>query len=233
MPDATQAQAAVPPSVTSGRFADTLKRLWPHSDVTIPGLGAGIIAAAPVAFGKYGWDSDLVVAHAMAQFSEETGCGREMQENMNYSAARLLQVFPTHFSHDDAIRLAHQPRLIADRAYGGRMGNAAPPSDDGWNCRGQGLSQLTGAANYKALQAKYGLAVYDHPAMLIDPKFALEIGVADLTMCGCLPWARKDDLVGVSSLLNVGHYVSNPNAINGFAMRKNWLSLWKHALGVL
>jgi putative chitinase len=214
------------------KFAAAVARLWPHSDITIKGLGAGIIDTATVVFPEYGWDSDLLVCHAMAQFSEETDCGREMQENMNYTAARLLQVFPTHFSHDDAIRLQHQPRLIADRAYGGRMGNAPPPSDDGWNCRGQGLSQLTGAANYRELQKRTGIPVYDKPETLLDPKFALAIGVADLTMCGCLPHAQKDDLLGVSALLNVGHLVSNPNAINGFHMREAWLGLWKHAMGV-
>jgi predicted chitinase len=34
----------------------------------------------------------------MAELSEKRGCGTDLQENMNYSAARLLQVFPTHFT---------------------------------------------------------------------------------------------------------------------------------------
>jgi len=195
-------------------------------------LGAGIIAAAPTVFPKYGWDDDLLVCHAMAQFSEETDAGREMQENMNYSAARLLQIFPTHFNHAEAIAFQHQPRLIADKAYGGRMGNKPPPSDDGINCRGQGLSQLTGAGNYKELQSHYGLPVYDKPEILLDPKFALEIGLADLTMCGCLSYAKNDNLVGVSSMLNVGHLVTDPHKINGFGLRQQWLGLWKHAMGV-
>lgn len=218
-------------SADYARFAMALNKLWPHSDITLKGLGAGIVAAAPTIFPKYGWDSDLLIAHAMAQFSEETDCGREMQENMNYSGARLLAVFPSHFTYAEAMEYAHKPRLIADKAYGGRMGNKPPPSDDGWNCRGQGLSQLTGASNYKALQEKFGLPVYDKPEILLDPKFALEIGVADLTMCGCLPYAKKDDLVGVSAMLNVGHWVP-ATKINGFGLRKQWLGLWKHALGV-
>jgi len=214
------------------RFETAFARLWPHSDATVKGLGAGIIASAPTVFPKYGWDSDLLVCHAMAQFSEETDCGREMQEDMNYSAARLLQVFRTHFTTAEAIQYQHQPRLIADKAYGGRMGNKPPPSDDGWNCRGQGLSQLTGAANYKALQEKTGIPVYDKPDTLLDPSLALEIGVADLTMCGCLPWAAKDNLLNVSALLNVGHLVTSARAINGFGLRQQHLSLWKHAMGV-
>lgn len=214
------------------KFAAAIARLWPHSDVMVKGLGAGIAAAAATAFAKYGWDEDRLVCHAMAQFSEETDAGREMQENMNYSAVRLRQIFPSHFTNAEAIEFQHQPRLIADKAYGGRMGNKPPPSDDGWNCRGQGLSQLTGAANYKALQAKYDLPVYDKPEILLDPALALDIGLADLTMCGCLPYAKKDDLVAVSAMLNVGHLVP-VSKINGFGLRKQWLGLWKHAMGVM
>lgn len=216
----------------SAKFADAFTKLWPHSDITIKGLGAGIIAAAPEVFPKYGWDSDLLIAHAMAQFSEETDCGREMQEDMNYSAGRLLQVFPTHFNHAQAIEMQHNPRAIADQAYGGRMGNAHPPSDDGWNFRGQGLSQVTGREGYAALAEKTGLDLLNHPEIIIAPATALECGVADLTLCGCLRYAQDDSLVGVSSMLNVGRYTSNPNMINGYSMRRNWLALWKHALGV-
>lgn len=214
------------------KFADALTKLWPHGDITVKGLVAGIIASAEEVFSKYGWDSDLLEAHAMAQFSEETGCGLEMQENMNYNAGRLLQVFPTHFSHAQAIAMQHNPRLIANHAYGGRMGNAPPPSDDGFDFRGQGLSQVTGRDGYAALAKKTGLDLLNHPELIIAPDTALECGVADLTLCGCLPYAQKDSLVGVSSLLNVGHFTADSSKINGYAMRKNWLALWKHALGV-
>jgi putative chitinase len=213
-------------------FASALTRLWPHGDSVVPGLIAGTVASAPAVFAKYKIDSPMVVAHAMGQFSEESGCGTEMMENMNYSAARLLQVFPTHFSHDQAIALQHQPRLIADRAYGGRMGNAPPPSDDGWNFRGQGFSQLTGKSNYVALAKATGLDLIGHPELIRDPAHALDCAIGDFIMCGCLPYALKDDLIGVSSMLNVGHYTSNIHAINGYSMRVQWLSLWKHALGV-
>lgn len=214
------------------KFAAALTRLWPRGDITVKGLVAGMIAAAPTVFPKYGVTTDVAVCQVMAEFSEETGCGLDMQENMNYSAARLLQVFPTHFTHNDAIALQHQPRLIADQAYGGRMGNAPRPSDDGWNFRGQGLSQVTGKNGYIALAKKTDLDLINHPELIIAPATALECGVADFVLCGCLPYALKDDLVGVASMLNVGHYVSDPNKINGFHMRENWLALWRHAFGI-
>lgn len=217
-----------------------LRSLWPHGDSKVLGLVAGIAASAPTVFQKYGINSDLVICHAFAEFSEECGNGTEMQENMNYSAARLRAVFPTHFTPAQAIAMQHQPRLIADQAYGSRMGNR-PGTDDGWNYRGQGLAQTTGRGihadpkvveGYAALAKATGLDLIAHPEWVISPEHALECGIADFALCGCLPFAVKDDLLGVASMLNVGHYVSNPAKINGFEMRKHELAIWKHAMKV-
>lgn len=208
-----------------------LQKLWSHGDTVVKGLTEGIAASAPTVFPKYGLTNDLTVAHFMAQASEECGAGVEMMENMNYSAARLRQIFPEHFTPAQALAYQYQPRLIADRAYGAENGNH-PGTDDGWNFRGQGLSQMTGRECYAALAKKTGLDVLNHPELICEPEHTLECGVADFVNCGCLPWALKDSLVGVSSCLNVGHYTSNINAINGYSMRRSWLGLWKHALGV-
>ncbi len=51
-------------------------------------------------------------------------------------------------------------------------------------------------------------------------------------LCGCLPYALRDNLPGVSAMFNCGHFVSNPAEINGYSMRRNWQSLSKHAMGV-
>src|SRR5215472_15376163 len=163
-------------------FATALKKLWPHGDQHVPGLIAATIAAAPTVFPKYGLDSALVVAHAMGQFSEECGAGLEMVENMNYSAQRLLEEFPRHFTGTMAARYAHNPRMIADVAYGGRMGNKPPPSDDGWNFRGRGFSQVTGREGYQKLQdalAAHGLDIdiMSNPDLVNDPAHVLELGV--------------------------------------------------------
>lgn len=230
MTDAS-APAALPAAVLA-KFADALPKLWPHGDAKVPGLIAGTVAAAASVFPKYGLTSARVIAHAMAQFSEECGAGAEMAENMNYSAPRLLEVFPSHFTSAQAMAYQHNPRAIADHAYSGRMGNAPPPSDDGWNFRGQGFSQLTGKSNYVALARRTGFDVINHPELLTAPATALECGVADFVMCGCLLYAERDDLLGVSSMLNVGHYVGDWRKINGFGLRQHWLALWKHAMGV-
>jgi putative chitinase len=208
---------------------DIMHRRWPDGDQHIPGLIEGILASAPVVFPKYGVTSRLAIAHFMAQASEECGQGLEMIENMNYSAERLLEVFPSHFTPTMAARAAHNPRMIADIAYGGRMGNAPPPSDDGFNFRGAGLSQVTGRNGYAKLQAflkDHGadFDILEDSELIIDPALTLECGVADWTVCGCLPHAEKDDLIGETRALNGG--------LNGLEERRRQLTLWKHEMGL-
>jgi putative chitinase len=206
---------------------EVMQRRWPHGDQHVPGLIEGIVAAAPTVFPKYGLDTPLVIAHAMAQFSEECGQGLEMIENMNYSEAGLLKTFPTHFTATMAQNYAHNPRMIADIAYGGRMGNAPPPSDDGFNFRGRGLSQVTGREGYTKLQnflteKGVNIDILTNPELISDPHFTLECGVADYILCGCLPHAEADDIIAETKALNGG--------LNGLAERERQLALWKREL---
>lgn len=199
-----------------------LQKHWPHGDQHVPGLVEGIVKAAPVVFPKYGLDTPLTVAHAMAQFSHECGAGLEMVENLNYSAQGLMKTWPTRFGSARAAQYAHNPQRIADTVYGGRMGNAPPPSDDGWNFRGRGLSQVTGREGYGKLAAKTGLDLLSYPGLISEPDHALECGVADFVLCGCLPHAVADDVVAVTKAINGGTI--------GLAERRQWLAVWKREL---
>src|SRR5512139_66418 len=208
---------------------ETMRQLWPRGDKRVPGLIEGIVASAPTVFAKYKLNSPLVIAHAMAQFSHECGAGLEMEENLNYSASRLVQVWPKRFTPELAVAYAHKPVQIANYCYNGRMGNR-PESNDGWNYRGRGLAQVTGSNEYGGLGLVTGLDLLHHPEYLSDPKHALECGVGCFVWNGCLPHAEKDDLLGVSAMLNVGHLVADPKKVVGFAQRKEWLAKWLHAL---
>jgi putative chitinase len=208
---------------------DIMRRRWPQGDQHIPGLIEGIVASAPVVFPKYGVTSPLAIAHFMAQASEECGQGLEMNENMNFSAEGLLATFPRHFTPAMAARAAHNPRMIADIAYGGRMGNAPPPSDDGFRFRGAGLSQVTGRDGYVKLQeflTRQGadFDILRDPELIIDPAHTLECGVADWIVCGCLPHAEQDDLISETRALNGG--------LNGLDERRRQLALWKPELSL-
>jgi putative chitinase len=215
--------------MTCGLTIEMMRRRWPHGDQHVLGLTEGIVASAATVFPRYGVTTALAIAHFMAQASEECGCGLEMIENMDYSAARLREIFPTHFTRAMAARWAHHPRQIADIAYGGRMGNAPPPSDDGWKYRGAGLSQVTGREGFLALQKILethgaGFDVLEEPEVIVDPAHTLECGVADWVACGCLSFAEHDDIIGETKRLNGG--------LNGLAERRRQLALWKRELMV-
>jgi putative chitinase len=89
------------------------------------------------------------VAAFIAQCAHESGGFKFIKENLNYKAASLCKVWPRYFPNMDvANAYAQQPEKIANRAYGGRMGNGPEESGDGWKFCGRGLIQLTGKDNY-------------------------------------------------------------------------------------
>ncbi len=208
---------------------DMMQRRWPHGDQHYPGLLEGMVASAPAIFAKYGLDSPTLVAHAMAQFSTECGQGLEMVESLRYSAQGLMRTFPTHFTPDMAKRWQYNEKMIGMIAYGGRMGNAPPPSTDGYDFRGAGFAQTTGRAGYNTLQVmldkfQAGLDILKEPTLVVSPEHALECGVADFVACGCLPCAVKDDVKTVTHALNGGY--------NGLDERTRQLALWRAEFGL-
>ena len=209
--------------MTDASFGAALTRLWPNGDQKVPGLRAGIISSAPAVFARHGITTPLLVAHVMAQISHECGAGHDVVENLNYSAGRMMQVWPSRFpSMASAQPYAGNPRALANKVYNGRMGNRSG-SDDGWTYRGRGASQTTGREGYERVRKATGLDVVAYPDLLIDPRYFLACGVSDFVNCGCLPHARNDDVLNVTRRLNGGTI--------GLAQRKAWLAKWKAALG--
>jgi len=103
------------------------------------------------------------------------------------------------------------------------MGNR-PGSDDGWNYRGRGGSQVTGREGYEKLDQRVGLDLINQPDLVNAPQHFLECAVADFVICGCLPFAIHDDVSGVTLHLN-GAYI-------GLAERTAWLARWKAAFNL-
>src|SRR4051812_19594520 len=78
----------------------------------------------------------------LGQVSVESMRFTHLKENLNYSADRLGQIFPTHFDEDELADFAHNQERIANRVYSDRLGNGSEESGDGWLFRGRGLIQL-------------------------------------------------------------------------------------------
>lgn len=211
-------------------FINALYNLWPNGDQKIPGLRDGIAGSAPTVFSRFQIDSVLVVAHVMAQISHECGAGHDVVENLNYTAQRIPQVWPTRFrSVESAQPYAHNPRALANKVYNGRMGNRSG-TDDGYTFRGRGGSQTTGREGYERVQERTGLPVVANPDLLVDPKYFLFCSVVDFINCGCMPYAKADNVGAVSAALNVGD-PRKVGSVVGLGERRQWLARWKAALG--
>jgi putative chitinase len=206
-------------------FVNTLYNLWPNGDARIPGLRDAMAKSAETVFPKYGITSNLLVAHLMAQGSLECGAGLEVSENLSYSAQRLCVVWPRHFNAQNALAYAHNPQKLANYIYEPPLHNDLgnrEKSNDGYWYRGRGFSQTTGRDGYGKLAAATGLPLLDSPDLVNAPEHFLECGVADFILCGCLPWAKADNIVQVTKHLNGGY--------TGLSDRIAWLRKWKAAL---
>ena len=90
------------------------------------------------------------VAAFIAQCAHESGGFKFLTENLNYRAVTLRKLFSKYFPTDAlAQEYEKKPEKIANRIYGGRMGNGPEETGDGFRYCGRGLIQLTGKANYQ------------------------------------------------------------------------------------
>jgi putative chitinase len=91
------------------------------------------------------------IAAFLAQCGHESGGFTVFEENLNYSAQGLCNIFKKYFpTLDSAQPYARKPEMIANKVYANRMGNGPESSGDGYKYRGRGPIQLTGKSNYTA-----------------------------------------------------------------------------------
>jgi putative chitinase len=107
-----------------------------------------VIEQIPDTAKKFNITTPLRLAHFLSQCGHESGGFRLVNENVNYSAAGLKGIFGKYFPGNLSESYARQPQKIASRVYGGRMGNGAESTGDGYKFRGRGYIQLTGKDNY-------------------------------------------------------------------------------------
>jgi putative chitinase len=102
-------------------------------------------------------------AHLMGQASHESGHWRHTRENLNYSAESMMRVWPSRFPDLASCEgYSRSPSALANKVYGGRMGNNT--ETDGETFIGRGFLQLTGKNNYRAFSSDMGL-----PDIMTDP----------------------------------------------------------------
>lgn len=150
----------------------------------------------------------------LAQIIHESAHLTRLEENLRYSAQRLCQVWPARFpTIEAAAPFAYNPVALAEKVYGGRMGNDSP--GDGWLYRGRGPIMLTGAEAYELAQVETGLPLVDKPELAATPRGGMQVSIAW--------WERRipDSMIGnvdlVSRRVNGG--------ANGLAERRTLAAL--------
>lgn len=175
----------------------------------------------------FGVNTPLRVAHFLSQVFHESGNLRYCEENLNYSADGLLKTFPKYFrSRAEAVAYARKPEKIANRVYGGRMGNGPEASGDGWRFRGRGLIGTTGRSNYQQY-ADSEFCVGDlmaDPGLLAKAPGNVKSALFFWWKNNCNKWADADDCDGLSRRINGGTI--------GLANRKFLLRRFKKEYGI-
>lgn len=161
-------------------------------------------------FKKYNITTPNRIAGFMSQCAHESRDFTVLEENLNYSAKRLREVFPRYFRSDSAANaVARNPEAIANIVYmdanrtkRGALGNVNP--GDGWRFRGGGIKQLTGRNNYTAFGNFINLSPEKAADYVRTKRGAFESACWFWATNNLEKYADADDIVGMSKRINGG-----------------------------
>jgi len=160
-------------------------------------------APMTLAMAEFEVNNTVRVAQFLAQVGHESMSLSDVEENLNYSAQRLMRVWPKRFpSIEKARYYEHAPERLANFVYGGRMGNGAYESGDGWRYHGRGPIQLTGGENYRKCGRALNLALVEQPDLLLEPKHGSRAAAWYFREHGCNEVA--DDVEECTQRINGG-----------------------------
>lgn len=166
-------QAEVTPGTCDPQYA---------KDINAGSASAGI-AALKAACQKLGYTNPYQMASILGIAGGESRW-KTVEEGFNYSAQRLLQVFPSVFKGDQAMAQKYAgnpnnslPELLygAGTSKGKGLGNTQP--GDGGAFIGRGYIQLTGRGNYAKYAKLSGHDIINNPKLMNDATVAAEVCV--------------------------------------------------------
>lgn len=197
------------------RAIDLARRLCPGAHptyLTAFEAADGELAAA-------GITTPIRLAHFLAQCFHETGGLTVLVENMRYTTPAALQrAWKSRYPATKAY--LRKPVELAIFVYGGRMGNAPAPSDDGYRYRGRGILQTTGRAAYRKYGQRCGVDFEGNPDLVIDPLHMLKPALAEWTDGRCNEKADRNAIVEITFKINGGD--------NGLKDRIGWFDqIWR------
>jgi putative chitinase len=207
------AQVAQPVANVGGLKLEKLKGHIPDN----------VIAQIPDTAKTFGIDTPLKLAHFLAQCGHESGGFRLTQENLNYSAQGLKNIFPKYFPGNLSESYARNPQKIASKVYGGRMGNGPESTGEGFKFRGRGYIQLTGKDNYTAFGKAINEDITGNPD-LVSSKYPL-LSAAWFFSKNCLKKCVDDSNATVTSVTKCvnGGTIGLPDRLKHFKEYYNLL----------
>lgn len=195
-----------------------LAKYWPKADKA---LITGILDKIST-LDTYEVNTPKRFAHFWGQCTWECNQGLEMVENLNYTAKRIHQVWPSRFpTVASATPYAHNPKALGNKVYGTRMGNH-PGTDDGYNRRGRGLIQVTGRDDDEGVSKNCTVDLMNHPELAYAPETALEVALGYWKWRNINPAADANNYNKVTLLINGGE--------EGLSNRISWTKKWASLL---
>jgi putative chitinase len=184
------------------KLEEILAQVYPHLPAAQRAEYAPLMEDA---FTEFDITTKPRIAAVLSQLGVESNELKTWEENLNYSAKRLTQVWPKRFpSLDAAAPFANNPQALANKVYAGRMGNTGP--EDGWNYRGRTPVQLTGRDNYRAVAKFLKLPLEDNPDLANDKATAFRVvGSYFRDIRPMLNVADKGDIKAITFAVNGGY----------------------------
>lgn len=135
----------------------------------------GLVKYLPQYLEQYGLNTELELAHFLAQAAHESAYFRTLQE------------------------------YASGAAYEGRrdLGNIYP--GDGRRYKGRGIFQLTGRANYTKMSKVLGLDLVNNPSLAADPETSVRTALEYWKSRNLSKWAKEDDIEKITKLINGGY----------------------------
>lgn len=188
--------------------APALRQIWPRAPQTV--IDAFIARHALMdAAGITATRERLGIF--LSQIEHE--CGgftiANLTENINYSAERAAQIWPSRFASAAAVRSKYGTapgwqRKMFDDVYGNRMGNR-PGTNDGSRYIGRGGPQLTGRDGYREIGKRIGVDLEAAPERAAEHALQPDICVAFWSWKNLNPVADGGGLRAVTKIWNGGY----------------------------
>ena len=155
---------------------------------------------------------------------KSSGGFKFLTENLNYRAVTLRKLFSKYFPTDAlAQEYEKKPEKIANRIYGGRMGNGPEETGDGFRYCGRGLIQLTGKANYQNFADSIETPVEEVSEYLQTFEGAVQSACWFWETNNLNQYADRDDILTMTKKINGGTI--------GLADRESHYAHAKHVFG--